>query len=127
MDIKAQISIAAQYDDKIFISVRDTSSNTTFLEMTLSREQLINASMNRLHNTNVQEATVNHLDRVGKKMEMGTIHFEAPIDADAAWARDNVALYVPEGWIPDMGFGTQGSFYTKNGVHYAQTTIRRWV
>jgi hypothetical protein len=127
MKIEAQVSILAQYTDDIIISVHDKTSSTTFLELVLSREQIVNAAMNRLAHCDVKSAEVIHPERIGKKMEMDTIHFVVPIDADADYARDNVGLHLPGGWVPDMSFGSQGSFYTKDGMHYAQTVIRRWV
>lgn len=127
MKIDAQISINASYEDRIVIKVYDKSASTTFLELNLTREQWVNASMNQLAHCDVNHAEVLHPERIGKRMEMDTLIFEAPTRADAAWARDNAALYVPDGWVPDMGFGTRGSFYTKDGQRYAQTTIRRWV
>jgi len=32
-----------------------------------------------------------------------------------------------KGWIPDLDFNSQDSFFTNNGEAYARTYIRRWV
>lgn len=131
MKIEAQIDIRASYDDAILIEVRDKASNVVFLSMVMTREQFINASMNKLGCTDVKEAVVHHLERVGKEMEMDTLTFEIPdfgykgnLPETIKIARKN----CPDGWIPDVSFSSQGSFYTgDDGKRYARTTIRRWV
>lgn len=131
MKIEAQIDIIASYDDAIVINIRDKASNTVFIEMVMTREQFINATMNRLGCTAVKEAEVNHLDRVGKKMEMGTLTFEVP---DRGYQEDNLPEVIklaykhcPDGWKPDTSFSSKGSFYRgDDGKRYARTTIRRW-
>jgi hypothetical protein len=130
MKIDAQIDIRASYDDAIEIEVRDKASSTIFLIMTMTREQFINAAMNRLGCTDVKEAEVYHLDRVGKKMEMGTLTFEIPDWGYTGNLPETIKLAYkncPDGWIPDTSFSSQGSFYTgDDGKRYARTTIRKW-
>lgn len=132
MKVDAQITILSSYDDSIKLKVYDKTSGVTFLDMTLTREQFINATMNRLGNTDVKSTYLCHLDKVGKTMEMQTLEFEMP---DGSEFRDKeVAAKIvhekcPDGWTPDTGFSSQNSFFTKmksNG-RYARTTIRRWV
>lgn len=130
MKIDAQIDIRATYDDAIIIEVRDKVSNIIFLSMIMTREQFINAAMNKLGCTDVKEAEVSDLDRVGKQMHLGTLTFEIP-----DWGyRDNLPETIklaykncPDGWTPDTSFSSQGSFYQgDDGKRYARTTIRRW-
>jgi hypothetical protein len=130
MKIEAQIDIRASYDDAIVIEVRDKASSTIFLSMVMTREQFINASMNKLGCTDVKEAKVRHLERVGKELKLDTLTFEI-----SDWGyKDNLPETIklaykncPDGWIPDVSFSSQGSFYTgDDGKRYARTTIRRW-
>jgi hypothetical protein len=131
--IEAQITIHATYEDAINITVEDKTSGTRFLQMTITREQFINATMNRLGNTDVLETEVRNLDRVGKKMEMRAFTFELPEGTNVydsgleELAKEIVRKICPEGWIPDTHFGSRGSFFKENGKEMARTTLRRWV
>jgi len=131
--INAQITITATYEDAIRITVTDKASNSEFLEMVLTREQFINAALNRLGNTDVSEASVRSLDIVGKQMEMATYHFKLPYDLDSyadhtKIARDIAKNSCPVGWVPDTSFTQRGSFFTDDdGTRWVRTTIRRWV
>lgn len=131
MKIEAQIDIRASYDDAIYIEVRDKASATIFLNMVMTREQFINATMNRLGCTEVKEAEVYHLERVGKEMEMDTLTFEIPDWGYKGNLPETIKLaheHCLDGWIPDVSFSSQGSFFTgDDGKRYARTTIRRWV
>ena len=74
---------------------------------------------------------VNNLGRVGMKREHKTLEFR--ISKDIAYEdRKDMAYELalencPEGWVPDKYFSSQGSFFNKDGVEMARTTIRRWV
>lgn len=130
-EIEANITITATYDDAINITVQDKASATRFLEMTMTREQWVNASMNRLGCTNVEKVKVHNLDRVGKTMEMNDLTFEMP-DKFPDCHNDKIAQErakqaCPTGWTTDLSFSSQGSFFTKDGKSFARTTIRRWV
>jgi len=70
------------------------------------------------------------LEHVGKKMETDTIEFQMPkgnCNDRKEVARDIVDRYCPMGWVPDRYFGSQGSFFDRDGRLWARTTIRRWV
>lgn len=129
--INAEITISARYEDAIIIKVHDIDSSTTFVELTLTREQFINAAMNRLSNCGVEKASVMHLDRVGKTMELKSFEFELPEGVDYTSNEEEICRIarqtVPEGWTPDLYFRSQNSFFKKDKKHFARTTIRRWV
>ena len=76
--INLQITVTATYEDSIRISLYDNDSCLTFLEMEMTREQFINATMNRLGNCNVEKSTVRSLELVGKKREGDTLEFKLP-------------------------------------------------
>lgn len=133
MVIDAQISIIARYENEVVIKVYDKGSSTTFIELTLTHEQFVNAAMNRLSNCDVKKAVVMSLDRVGKTMEHKTLEFELPLYSDSddrsrkARARECLPSVTPEGWLAEDSFSSQGSFFETDGVEYARTTIRRYV
>jgi len=110
------------------IEVRDNSSCTNFMRVELTPEQTCQA-LSRLSNTPCK-ASAHNLDRLGKTMELKTFTFEMPYNGYQD--RKTVAAITakkmcPDGWTPDLYFGSQDSFFTKNGKKMARTTIRRWV
>ena len=131
IELPMQITITATYDDKIMLKITDKTSLVTFLEMELTREQFINATMNRLGNTEVKKTTVRGIAKVGKKHEQRTFEFPMPCGSKS-WDKETaveIAKYsCPEGWVPDLSFNNQGSFFQNaDGEPYARTLIRRWV
>jgi len=115
-------------DDGVTIEIRDTKSTKLFVEATLNAKEACQM-LSRLANTPCELKT-QHLEKVGKKMEMDTLEFEVK---DSIYeSRINTAVKqakqaCPSGWEPDENFSSQGSFFTKDGKEYARTTIRRWV
>jgi hypothetical protein len=131
-EINAQISILSRYDDQITIAIYDTDSSAgrPFVELELTREQFINAAMNRLANCDVRKAQVNHLDRVGKRMETQKFEFEIPpeIEDREMGLKTYAKTILPIGWASDLSFSSQDSFFTNDdGRRCARVVIRRWV
>lgn len=131
-EITAQITITATYDDLIRIEIYDKTSCSPFLYLELTREQFINATMNRLGNTDVQYASVRNLEILGKKIELGSFEFELP-DKISSY-RDKAKIIelakekCPEGWVPDLSFSSQNSFfYNKEEKQCARAMMRRWI
>lgn len=139
--IDARISINAgrtstrsnsMFDDDVEIDVYDTTSGVNFLEIHMSREQFINAVMNRLGHTELKQAIVTDLHKVGKTREGKVFEFEIPEEnrygKEKEFAVKMVKELCPDGWIPEVGFSSQDSFfYGKDGKRYARTKIMRWV
>jgi hypothetical protein len=125
-EINARVSIRASYDDAVVIEVRDSGAGIQFLEIVMTREQYINATMNRLADTETKSTLVRGLDKVGKRLSMKQFEFEIPVSGDEKGAINLVQKLCPEGYVPDLSFRSQGSFFTKDGKHYARTTLRRW-
>lgn len=78
------------------------------------------------------DATISYdaVSHIGKRMEMLPLVFEMPKDAwpkQKEIARKLAKEKCPEGWSPDLYFGSQGSFFNKEGKSWAKTAIRRWV
>lgn len=129
--INAEISIIASYDDSINIIISDKDVGTRFVDLTLTREQFINATMNRLMSVGCNKAEVFNLDKVGKKQEYRKFEFPLPYQGshnlDKIVAAKTVGSRCPSGWTPDTYFDSQDSFFEKDGVHYVRTMICRWV
>lgn len=133
-EITVQITISATYDDLIRIDVHDKASSSAFLHLEMTREQFINATMNRLGNTDVKYASIRNLEILGKKLEMGSFEFELP-DTISTYKDGHKKLIIelakekcPDGWLPDLSFSSQGSFfYNDAGKQCARTLMRRWV
>jgi hypothetical protein len=125
--INAQITITAAYTDSIVITVYDKDSATNFLQMVMTREQFVNATMNRLAHTEVGSAYFENVERVGKTLEMDTSIVEIPVYGDKESAAKITQEKCPEGWVPDLYFQSQESFFSKDGKNYARCNIKRWV
>jgi hypothetical protein len=117
----------AMYEDAIVIRIRDKSAGISFIEMTMTREQWVNATMNRLAGCSVKSAEVRGLDLVGKTAERKILEFEIPEFRDREYAIKNVHIHCPGGWTADDDFDSQDSFFEKDDKNYARTSVRRWV
>lgn len=130
-EIKTQITITALYEDCVRITVHDVNSGLSFIEMELTKEQFVDAAMNRLGNCEVEKTTVRSLDLVGKTREMKQLEFKLPDGTNyhnlRQMATDEINRICPEGWVPETSFSSRESFFTKSGEEWARTHIRRWV
>jgi hypothetical protein len=108
------------------IKVRCESSKITFLEVTLTNDELA-SMMSRLANTSC-DFEVKGLDKVGKQMEHRVFEFEyfdkSNIEYTCETAMGNDGLVD---WTSMHFYGSQNSFFTKDGKQMARTTIRRWI
>jgi hypothetical protein len=127
MKFNGQITILASYDDNIRMVVSDKDAGIDFLELELTNTQFVNATMNRLGCTSVKNAEVRGIENVGKVQEFKDFSFEVPEQCTKKLAIKIVQEVCPKGWVPDLSFSSQGSFYEENGKDYATTMIRRWV
>lgn len=128
--IKAQITITATYNDAINIKIYDKNAGLTFIDMIMTREQFINATMNRLEMTDIEYTKVRDLDHVGKQLTIETLIVEIPKYGDKESAMKIAQKECPEGFTPDLYFGSQESFFSrgvvKDAKHYARTQMRKW-
>lgn len=131
VEINAQITILANYDNVVKITVYDKDSGIDFLDIKMTHEQFVNATMNRLGNCNVIRATISDVDKLGKHMEIGTLEFEITgatgARSDIELARKLAKTKCDAGWVPDLDFVSSNSFFRKEGKQWARTTIRRWM
>lgn len=113
------------------IEVHDRTSALTFIEIELNQEQVCRI-LSRQGYVECKNVEVFNLDRINKKL----VHkpFEFKIGAknityykdEKKIAQETLVKVCPDGWTPDLSFDSQGSFFTKDGIRYARTTIRKW-
>ena len=117
------------------IEVEDESSGIRFLKINLSAEQFM-ACLGRLSMVKC-DLELHGLNQIGKTLEVGKHEFKIPAELynrryeepdyfDKA-AQELAQSQLTDGWIADSYFGSQGSFFQKDGEQWARVTIRRWV
>lgn len=134
MEIEGRISILVSQKGAT-IEINDDSANVNFLEIKLSPEQFM-ACLGRLSNVKCQ-LEVKGLDKVGKTHENSTFEFKLPDWYVKLPYKDKAENYkqlslvaqnqLSDGWIAENYFGSQNSFFTKDGEEWARVTIRRWI
>lgn len=126
--IEAGISILVGADRTV-IELHDKTASIAFAKVVLTPEQL-SAALSRLYSTPC-EIEVTGLGYVGKRHEVTTFEFKLPpgtsYSMEKEAAKFEAAAQCPEGWIPDLRFGSHDSFFTCKGERWARTHIRRWV
>lgn len=113
---------------KISISVEDVDAVIDFLEIEIDLDEfarcITGLGMAKC------EMEVRGLKNVGKKRESMDIVFEMP-DVDynkkLETAQRLAKEAAPEGWESSVYFGSQDSFFTKDGKQYARTRASRCV
>lgn len=114
-------------EDGLRVSLNDEDSGCVFLKLNAGPAETLQilSGMGRVPVT----CQVSNIEKIGKKLELSQIEFPVP-----AYAKDRVATaikeakkHVPEGWVPDLSFGSRGSFFDRGGESYARCAIRRWV
>jgi hypothetical protein len=130
--INAQISILAMQDGTVHITIDDKDAHVKFVDIVLTSEQYVRATMMRLACCDVKETEIRALEKVGKIEEYKTFEFEIPVTTLFDENVKDIAIIslnkqIPCGWVGDTGFNSQDSFFEKNGKYYARTMIRRWV
>lgn len=119
----------------VTIEVKDESSGIRFLKINLSAEQFM-AGLGRLANVEC-DMDVCGLDLIGKTRETGKHEFKIPAELynrrykEQGYFNKTVQelaqSQLNDGWIADSYFGSQSSFFKKDGEQWARVTIRRWV
>jgi len=127
--INGAITILSSYDDVITITIVDRTSGIEFAELELTREQFVNATMNRLSRTPVKSLIVNELENVGKKY----IHknFECEIPSDIMYndvkATEIIKMTKPDGWRFRTSFSSKGAYFHRNGKTYVRVLLYKYV
>jgi hypothetical protein len=129
MKVKGSITLLVNQEGTT-ITIRDKESSLNLCEVTLTPQQL-SAALSRLAHTPCElEIFEKSFEHVGKKLETDRLEFEIPV----GFIRANKELVnklaleaTPEGWVPDLYFNSQNSFFTRDGKNYAMCVVRRWV
>lgn len=134
MKIQGRISILVSQKGAT-IEVKDDNANINFLEIELSPEQFM-ACLSRLSDVKCK-LEVKGLDKVGKTHENSTFEFKIPDwylklpykDRSENHSRLSLVAQnqLADGWIAENYFGSQNSFFKKDGEEWARVTIRRWI
>ena len=125
----ARITILVS-QDSTKIELYDYIAGVTFAEIELTPQQLSQA-LSRLGYTQCK-AKVTALDRLNKLHENKNHEFEIPencsfYDKTIETVKELAKATCPDGWIPDLYFGSQNSFFKQDGKNMARCVIRRWV
>ena len=113
----------------ISITVRDSDAGIEFLEIDISLESFAECITGLAYAE--CDIEFSGLENVGKQIERDTIEFEIP-EYIYFGTRKEIAYKLaketaPDGWIVSNYFGSQSSFFRKDGKDYARTSISRWV
>lgn len=127
---KITISRPMGYDnDYVSLTVQDESSRAEFLEVRISLVDFTKAITGQGHMP--VRFTTKGLDVIGKTKEQKELVFSMGEDGitknDKDIAEYHAQSYADEGWIASNYFGSQNSFFTKDGIRYARTTQFRYV
>lgn len=129
--LEGQLTIMCNRDRPVEIEIVDKESGGRLAVVHVGHTQFV-AALGRMGSC---ACTIEHgnLSKVGKIHE--SKRFEFPLTANKpityknreAVAKACVMDHCPEGWEPDNYYGSQDSFFEKDGEQWARTTIRRWV
>lgn len=127
-NINGTISIRFS-DAGAVVEFHDRTASVTFAEAKLTPKQVMQF-FSGLHVTRC-EMEVGKLERVGKKLVLGEIIVELPDYANYK-NRKEIAMklcdeQVKDGEVADSHFGSQNSFFKKDGIEYARASTRKWV
>jgi hypothetical protein len=101
------------------------SLSLRFCAIHLNKEQVCQA-LSRLAFTHC-DIEVQKLENVGKQMIHEYLVFEVSKYHDVEEACKIARELCTGGWVPDLSFNSQDSFFSKDGKNYARTIRRKWV
>lgn len=124
-DAKITILVNREYTE---IQLHDSPSSMNFVTIKLTPEQL-SAALSRISHTPCEIEVSNKLDLLGKTMENKYHEFEITekLDRNDKRLHELAQQTTPEGWTPDNYYGSQNSFFSKDGKNYCRVIIRRYV
>lgn len=129
MNLEGKVTMLFDRDRGLTIEVRDQLSRTVLCKLTLDNEQAMSA-LARLAGTDCMiDLNEDCFDKIGKKMLVDSMTFKMPEGSRQGKeeAITEALNNCPEGWEPDLYFGSQDSFTFKDGEYYAKCTIRKWI
>ena len=103
------------------ITLHDTDSVTGIkAQLSLKDYALAISGMGRVD----CKLSCEHPERLGLKRESMDLKFPCK---DTSTAKDEAKKACPDGWEPDLHFGSHSSFFQRDGKQWARTTAYRWV
>lgn len=112
-------------ENKMSVRLTDSSSGTRFVTAEVDMLDFMEAL------TGLGEVdctiTTNRIDTVGKIRQVKSLEFPVKAFRDKKQAAVEAAKHCPEGWEFINYFGSQTSFFDKDGVQYARTQMVRYV
>ena len=129
MKIKGRITILIDRD-QTRISIEDDQASIILAEIVID-PMTLNTILSRQAYVPC-EVEVGDLSKIGKKHENKEFEFELPkefwdFNRDHKKLAEYANTLLEDGWVADPYFDRQGSFFSKDGKHYAKCVIRRWV
>lgn len=116
-------------DDKTRAMLEDDTSGNVIASFEITGKNTINL-LSRVSHVECDVNLYDTYEDAGKKLETDRFEFEMP-DNDYSTRTDTAKKLVvkkcPTGWVPDLYFGSQNSFFQRGGKYYAGCVIRRWV
>jgi hypothetical protein len=124
-----KISMLVNFDGTT-IELFDSKSAKTFARVKLTNDQLA-SMLSRLHRTECQ-IEVGNLELIDKQMEHQKFEFE--INEQMRTSKGALHQHCLKAlinrnmsdWLPENTYGSQDSFFSKEGKYFARTVIRRW-
>lgn len=120
--------------DEVRLEIRDEGASITFLTTIISPEDFCRLLSRQANVKTISQ--IRGIDKIGKKMEHKPFEFKLPDGFQRAY-KDNgeqdillkslADSQLKEGWEADRYFGSQGSFFEKDGEKWARVTIRRYI
>lgn len=124
MKIKGSISLLINRDETT-IELRDVDASVTFAKVTLTPEQLSTALSRLMYVPCI--INISQIDKIGKIHENRSFVFEIPKDLRDDEKLQKIAQgLLTDGWVAENYFGSQNSFFQRDGKYFATVTIRRW-
>lgn len=125
------IYIDDSYDhNEVRFDIKDEDSGITFVKWSMTHVNFCKA-LGKLAVVECKELEVFELDKLGKKQEHKKFEFEllgyTGFGDRIQVAKELVTKVCPKGWIPDLYFNRQSSFFAKDDEQWARCIIRRWI
>lgn len=129
MKINGKITILCD-NDGVRIKIIDDDSRCKFVEVELTTQQFTSA-LGRLSNVECKSTKVHGLENVGKTQQFAPFSFVVTSHLKSGDRKTRAIELAkkncPDGWFPDLYFGSKDSFFYEDDELWARTIIRRWV
>ena len=120
------------WGNTLTIDIEDFDAMAMVVEVRLTEEQFVKLLAKNMGHVRCELLMdERNFARFGKKMICKKFEFPVPKNTYRAGRSAKIKQLadenLPEGWFCDYSFGSQDSFFDKDGQSYARTIIRKWV